>query len=166
VEKNEKEMKNRELPLLEKTEQFKEVVTSRMTMKDLTENIKETVQKKIQIQCVIVCVTVKFICLVYFLSISKEDSSPPQLSSSPLIREGPREDVSSPTGSQVVEDDALEEVLGDNFVEEEPEGEELMDEALFEKYSHSFILFFFFFVMFSYITIHFVNVDDFVVSSL
>jgi hypothetical protein len=42
-------------------------------------------------------------------------------------------DVPSPEGSQVSEDVALEEMFGDNFVEEEPEGEELMDDALLEK---------------------------------
>jgi hypothetical protein len=155
VEKNEKEMKNKELPLLEKMEQFKTMANLLMMMNGLTENKKEMVQKRIQIQCV----TTKFICLLYFISISKENSSPSQLSSSPLVREGPREDVSSPTGSQVVEDAALEEVLGDNFVEEEPEGEELMDEALFEKYSHSFVCFLSS-LLISHILIHLVNFDN------
>jgi DNA replication licensing factor MCM2 len=62
-----------------------------------------------------------------------ESSASRQLSSSPLIREGPQEEVPSPVGSQVAEDAAIEEILGDNFVEEEPEGEELMDDALIEK---------------------------------
>lgn len=54
-------------------------------------------------------------------------------SSAPFNRREMSPDVPSPEGSQVSEDVALEEMFGDNFVEEEPEGEELMDDALLEK---------------------------------